>query len=188
MAWRLFLRGLRRATLALPLAVLLHPGNGHAQGISALDNPETDSGWQVDPRGMRHFTGLSCPDNLGRMSRVKILSSQLDRIAGCVYLSPEGIAAVIRSHPKGAGTQAQASFAERFSQAGFTLVDGEGPAASGVTFRIGGAREGMRSETLWRFDGAQMDYTLWMAYTLPLQGALVGPILQAFIEEAASQK
>lgn len=174
--------------LALALVAALHAGSARAQGINALDNPESDSGWQVDAHGMRHFTGLSCPDNLGRMSRVKILASELDRIAGCVYLSPEGIAAVIRSHPKGSGAEAQAAFTQRFSQAGFRRVNAEGAAASGVTFDIGAGDTGARRETLWRFAGARMDYTLWMAYLMPAQATLVGEILEAFVDEAASHE
>ena len=173
------------AALFCILAIGMTPAA--AQSINQLDNPETDSGWQVDPRGMRHFTGLSCPDRIDKMSRVKILSSELDRIAGCIYQSSNGISAVLRSHPKGTSEGTAVGFARRYSEAGFPRIEASGIAASGVTFRVGTEGGEIACETLWRFTGKEMDYTLWLAYKLPSQSEVIGPLLGAVVREVAAR-
>lgn len=178
-------RSIWRAVATLLCTYLACMVPAASQAASQLDNPETDSGWQVDPRGMRHFTGLSCPDQIDSMSRVKILSSDLDRIAGCIYQSPDGINAVLRSHPKGTSEGTAMDFAARYGEAGFTRIDASGVASSGVTFRLGTNGNDIACETLWRFAGKEMDYTLWLAYRLPSQSETIGPLLAAFIREIA---
>lgn len=178
-----FLNSLPFAALTLVLSLSL----AGAQSISPLDNAPLDSGWQIDPQGMRHYTGLVCRDRLGMLTRVKVLPGGMDTIAGCIYATPQGISAVLRSHAKGASAAVAANFAKRFSDAGFRRVETSGATASGLTFATGERETGTRCETLWRFTGNERDYTLWMAYTLPIQESEIGPIVATIIEEIAKR-
>ncbi|MXN63696.1 hypothetical protein GR183_02165 [Stappia sp. GBMRC 2046] len=173
--------------LSAVLALTFSPSMAGAQSISPLDNAPLDSGWQIDPHGMRHYTGLVCRDRLGMLTRVKVLPGGMDTIAGCIYATPQGLYAVLRSHEKGASAAVAANFAKRFSDVGFERVKTSGAAASGLTFSTGERETGTRCETLWRFTGNERDYTLWMAYTLPVQESEIGPIVAAIIEEIAKR-
>lgn len=176
-----------KALLAIAFILALSPLDAGAQQISPLDNAPLDSGWQIDPHGMRHYTGLVCRDRLGMLTRVKVLPGGMDTIAGCIYATPQGIYAALRSHAKGASAAVAANFAKRFSDAGFKRVDTTGATASGLTFATGERETGTRCETLWRFAGEERDYTLWMAYTLPVQESEIGPIVATIIEEVAKR-
>ncbi len=179
---------LKPAARSWLLALMAGLGTLVASGAQAqvqIDrSPET--GWQTDTRGMRHFTGLSCPDQVGRLSRVGVLSSGPDRIAGCIYLTPEGISAVLRSHPHGSSERTATAFVERYTKAGFQRIQTSGPAAAGVSFGTASDGASQRCETLWRFTGRSTDFTLWMAYSLPAEGELIAPLLNAFVAQIAA--
>ncbi|NRG17993.1 hypothetical protein HPQ64_09865 [Rhizobiales bacterium] len=180
---RLFLKLIPFAASILALL----PQVAGAQNVSPLDNAPLDSGWQIDPYGMRHYTGLVCRDRLGMLTRVKVLPGGMDTIAGCIYTTPQGIHAALRSHAKGASAGVATNFAKRFSDSGFKRVKTTGATASGLTFATGERETGTRCETLWRFAGKERDYTLWMAYTLPVQESEIGPIVATIIEEIAKR-
>lgn len=137
---------------------------------------------------MRHFTGLECPDRISTLSRIRVLSSAPDRIAGCVYQSSNGISGVLRSHPAGASARVAETFRTRFSQAGFAEVRLSGAAESGLSFRTGETEGKTRCETLWRFAGEGADYTLWLVYTLPAQAETIGPLVAAFARHLATSQ
>lgn len=179
-AGRVVRQGLRGArTLALGLAMAAGCLHAQAQPVSGTPGI-SDAGWKNVTAGMRHFTGLTCPDRLGSLNRLQVLASSPDRIAGCVYQSDTGISAILRSHPSGTSEQAARSFERRFTASGFKRLSASGVAANGISFRTGQDRAGTRCETLWRFRSRNAEYTLWMSYTLPLQEMAVGPIVEAF--------
>lgn len=186
------LRHRGRSAAGLVLAVILASaglaGPALTSAGATTDRPGlSDSGWRNVTAGMRHFTGLTCPDRIGSLSRLQVLASSSDRIAGCVYQSDTGIAAILRSHPPGESEEAARSFAERYAEAGFPRMATSGAAASGLTVRTGEDRSGTRVETLWRFHTRRADYTLWMSYALPLQADAIGPLVAAFATELAEE-
>lgn len=172
MAWPLLL------ALSLPLALA-------APALAQRDARDSDSGWHTVIGGMRHFTGLTCPDRIGMLSRVRVLTSAADRIAGCVYLATNGISVVVRSHLPGSSAAAARAFNRRYSAAGFKRLAATGAAAAGLSFNTGVTGDRTRCETLWRLTGRRTDYTLWMAYSLPDQGDLVGPLVADFTRQLA---
>lgn len=154
---------------------------------AAAQDKATDAGWTNVVDGMRHFTGLICPDKLASLNRTRVLSGAADRHAGCVYQNAEGISVVLRNHPSGAGEQAARAFRDRFRSAGFTMVETTGAAASGISF-LTGARGGKeRCETLWRLRNGSADFTLWIAYALPDETGEIGALVAAFARLLASR-
>lgn len=168
------------AVAALALAVAWTPP-------AAAQERGTDAGWTNVVDGMRHFTGLVCPDTLATLNRTRVLVGSADRLAGCVYQNAEGISAVLRSHPSGTGEQAARSFRDRFRAAGFKLVATSGAAASGISFLTGRRGTSDRCETLWRFRNGTADYTLWISYALPDEADEIGPLVTAFAGLLASR-
>lgn len=154
---------------------------------AAAQERGTDAGWTNVVNGMRHFTGLVCPDTLATLNRTRVLVGSADRLAGCVYQNANGISAVLRSHPSGAGAQAARAFRNRFRAAGFELVTTSGAAASGISFLTGKRGTSERCETLWRFRNGDADYTLWIAYSLPEEAGDIGPLVTAFAGLLASR-
>jgi hypothetical protein len=167
-------------TAAAIVATAVCPAAAQRSG-SAL----SDAGWKTVANGMRHFTGLTCPDRVGSLSRLQVLPSSADRVAGCIYQSDTGISAILRSHPSGNSAQAAREFETRYGEAGFSRLSATGAAASGISFKTGETRNGTRCETLWRFHARASDYTLWMSYTLPQQETTIGPLVTAFAAQLA---
>lgn len=174
----------RRSRAAWPLLLALSLQLAPAAPAQS-DERGSDSGWHTVIGGMRHFTGLTCPDRIGMLSRVRVLTSAADRIAGCVYLATNGISVVVRSHLPGSSAATARAFDRRYSTAGFKRLAATGAAAAGLSFNTGTTGERTRCETLWRLTGRRTDYTLWMAYSLPDQGDLVGPLVADFTRQLA---
>jgi len=172
--------------LALMLGLCLAPGLALAPTPAAAQSTGSDSGWRTVTTGMRHFTGLVCPDRISTLSRIRVLTSAPDRIAGCVYQASNGISGVLRSHPAGTSARVAETFRDRFSQAGFEEVRLSGAAEAGISFRTGETDGRTRCETLWRFAAQGADYTLWLVYTLPAQAETIGPLVAAFARHLAS--
>jgi hypothetical protein len=166
--------GRRLVVLAAALTVALAATQSPAQERAS------DSGWKTVTAGMRHFTGLTCPDQVATLNRIRVLTGSVDRIAGCIYQNAEGVSAIVRSHPSGSGATAARDFRERYSAAGFPLLETSGAAAAGISFLTGSENGDNRCETLWRFRTGTTDYTLWMVYSLPGQEAEIGPLVTAF--------
>ncbi len=160
----------------------------HAQSLNMSAELTQDAGWSVSPYGMRHFTGLRCPDRVGPLSRVKVLASAMDRIAGCIYVGDGGVNVVLRSHHPGDSAAAAQSFLKRYSQAGFKRIHPEGAPSAGVSFLMGADARGSHCETLWRFKDKKHDYTLWMAYRLPGQANAINDILNAFMDDLTNAR
>lgn len=184
----------RRAACSRPLArfpcaaVLALALSATASVPPALSQQRsTESGWKVVTRGMRHFTGLTCPDEVASLNRIRVLSGSADRIAGCIYQNPAGISAIVRSHPSGNGAAAARAFRERYSAAGFPLLETTGAAAAAISFLTGEGKDTSRCESLWRFRTSNTDYTLWIAYTLPGQAGEIGPLVTSFAELLAEK-
>lgn len=176
----------RQVLLAASLFALLLLTAAWAAPAMAQDKG-TDAGWTNVINGMRHFTGLVCPDKLASLNRTRVLSGSADRHAGCVYQNAEGISAVLRTHPSGAGEQAARAFRDRFHAAGFKTAEMTGAAASGISF-LTGARGGKeRCETLWRLRNGSADFTLWIAYSLPDETGEIGALVAAFARLLASR-
>ena|GEM_PF-2190641 len=149
--------------------------------------PEHDAGWQSDVDGLRHFTGLRCPDVIGSFFRIKVMKGDAVSLASCIYTGRDGITAVLRKHLQATGRREALTFSRSYKAAGFEPVKLTGAAASGISFRTRNWTPATLCETLWYFSGEKADYTLWLAYTLPTQEAEVGPAVTAFTEALASQ-
>lgn len=149
--------------------------------------PEHEAGWQSDLEGLRHFTGLRCPDTIGPFYRIKVMEGEGSSLSGCIYTGRDGLTAVLRNHTHGTGRQEALTFSRNYKAAGFEPVKLSGAAASGVSFRTRGWTSTSLCETLWYFSGAKADYTLWIAFTLPAQEADIGPALEVFTAALARQ-
>lgn len=143
--------------------------------------PEESLGWQTDVEGMRHFSGLRCPDEVGSFYRTKVLGSDGDRTAACIYTGRDGMSAVLRQHVMGSGRQEAEHFLQNYEKASFERIKLSGPAAEGISFKTRFWTSTVKCETLWYFSGHKADYTLWMSYGLPSQEADVGPELEDFV-------
>ncbi|MDN3719948.1 hypothetical protein QW131_13995 [Roseibium salinum] len=113
--------------------------------------PEYDAGWQSDVGGLRHFTGLRCPDMIGPFYRVKVMKGDGVSLAGCVYTGRDGISAVLRKHLPDTGRQQALTFSRNYKAAGFDPIKLSGAAASGISFRTSKQTPGTLCETLWYF-------------------------------------
>lgn len=149
--------------------------------------PEQEAGWQSDVDGLRHFTGLRCPDMIGPFYRIKVMESEGTSLSGCIYTGRDGLTAILRNHAHGTGRQEAFTFSRNYKAAGFEPVKLSGAAASGVSYRTRSWTPTSLCETLWYFSGAKADYTLWIAFTLPTQEADIGPALEVFTEALARQ-
>ncbi|PVB59304.1 hypothetical protein DCO57_23075 [Labrenzia sp. 011] len=149
--------------------------------------PEQDAGWQSDFSGLRHFTGLRCPDMIGTFYRIKVMQGDAVSLAGCVYTGRGGITAVLRNHLEDTGRREALTFSRNYKAAGFEPIRLTGAAASGTSFRTRNWTAKSLCETLWYFSGEKADYTLWLSYTLPTQEVEIGPALAAFTQALASQ-
>ena len=158
---------------------------GGLSGDGRAQDGATESGWRTVTTGMRHFTGLTCPDRVASLNRIHVLGSGVDRVAGCVYQGDDGTNAILRSHPVGTSAEITRTFSKRYSEAGFARLETTGASAAGVSFRTGRRGDGTRCETLWRFTAQTADYTLWMVYTLPSQAESIGPMVTAFAQVMA---
>ncbi|GAB4535680.1 MAG: hypothetical protein Tsb0019_37160 [Roseibium sp.] len=155
--------------------------------VRAQVPPEKDAGWQSDVGGLRHFTGLRCPDMIGSYYRIKVMEGDAVSLAGCIYTGRDGITAVLRKHLEGTGRREALTFSRSYKAAGFEPLKLSGAAASGISFRTRGWTETSLCETLWYFSGSKADYTLWLSYTLPTQEGEIGPAVSAFTDSLASQ-
>ncbi|WP_297579148.1 hypothetical protein [Roseibium sp.] len=179
---------MRAAALLLILVglSLLQPGLATIPA-SAQVPPEKEAGWQSDVKGLRHFTGLRCPDVVGPFFRIKVMEGDADSQAGCIYTGRDGITAVLRKHLQATGRRQALKFSRNYKAAGFEPIKLTGAAASGVSFRTRNWTPNSLCETLWYFSAKEADYTLWLAYTLPTQEIDVGPALAAFTAILAQQ-
>lgn len=159
-------------TLALFPAVL--SGTAQAQ--------EDEGGWVSDFEGLRHFSGLRCPDVVGDLLRSKVLGADSDRMAGCIYSGEGGMTAVLRQHLLGSGTAEARKYMKNYKAAGFREIALTGVAESGISFVTRDWTPATQCETLWHFSGKKADYTLWLTYILPGQETVVGPAVAAFTE------
>jgi len=149
--------------------------------------PEKDAGWQSDVGGLRHFTGLRCPDMIGPFYRIKVMEGDQVSLAGCIYTGRDGITAVLRKHLEGTGRREALTFSRNYKAAGFEPIKLTGAAASGISFRTRSFAPTNLCETLWYFSSAKADYTLWLSYTLPTQEVEIGPAVSAFTQALANQ-
>ncbi|ADZ69945.1 hypothetical protein [Polymorphum gilvum] len=183
-------RGKVAAAAALACAIQIltaAPGQGTGSDRSRQVQGEYEVGWVNDAQGMRHYSGLSCPNRVGTMTRTKVLAATDRRAAGCVYAGDGSFQAVVRQHVKGTGRSDATAFAERYRAAGLEQVTMTGISGSGVTFRMGDGDGRTTCETLWHLSGASADYTLWFSYSLPEHGTAVAPAFEAFQNTLARQ-
>lgn len=159
----------------LPVAAL-------AFTVSTSHARDEQVGWVSDIAGLRHFSGMRCPDIVGGFIRSKVLTADADRMAGCIYSGDNGMTAVLRQHLNGTGQAEARKFVKAFKSSGFAPVNLSGAAQSGVSFITRGWTQATQCETLWHFSGKKADFTLWLAYTLPAQETEIGPAVAAFTE------
>lgn len=175
--------GLRSwARVIVPAACLLA-----ALPASAQVPPEKEAGWQSDVEGLRHFTGLRCPDVIGPFYRIKVMEGDASSLAGCIYTGRDGMTAVIRQHVQETGRREALKFARSYKAAGFEPVNLSGAAATGVSFRTRNWTPTSLCETLWHFSGEKADFTLWLSYALPTQQDDIGPAFALFQQSLAQQ-
>ncbi|WP_417677438.1 hypothetical protein [Roseibium sp.] len=150
------------------------PGVANAQ--------EDEDGWVSDFEGLRHFSGMRCPDVVGGFLRSKVLGADSDRMAGCIYSGEDGMTAVLRQHLLGTGTVEARKYMMNFKAAGFREITLTGVAHSGISFVTRDWTQATQCETLWHYSGKKADYTLWLTYSLPGQETIIGPAVAAFTE------
>ncbi|MEM5582021.1 hypothetical protein WNZ15_06130 [Roseibium sp. AS2] len=175
------------ALISVFAAVGLLTGPGGFAPARAQVPPEKDAGWQSDVGGLRHFTGLRCPDMIGSYYRIKVMEGNEVSLAGCIYTGRDGVTAVLRKHIESSGRREALAFSRSYKAAGFEPIKLSGAAASGISFRTRSWTPTSLCETLWYFSGAKADFTLWLSYTLPTQEIEVGPAVAAFTGALASQ-
>jgi hypothetical protein len=158
-----------------------------AASSSAQVPPEKDAGWQSDVSGLRHFSGLRCPDVIGVFYRIKVMEGDASSLAGCIYTGRDGITAVLRKHDHATGRREALKFSRNYKAAGFEAIKLSGVASSGISFRTRSWTPTSLCETLWYFSSEKSDYTLWLSYVLPTQEVDVGPALTSFTEALANQ-
>ncbi|EFO30788.1 conserved hypothetical protein [Roseibium sp. TrichSKD4] len=141
---------------------------------------DQQEGWVEDMAGMRHYSGLRCPDLVGPLARAKVLAADADRVAGCIYLGRDGINAILRKHVPGSGRQSTYLFKKNYSSAGFQQVQLTGVSASGVSFKTRQRGDRVYIETMWQFEGEKADFTLWLYYILPKHETDIAATLEAF--------
>lgn len=179
---------MKAGAVILLLAGLALPQLGVSTTTSVAQvPPEKDAGWQSDVGGLRHFTGLRCPDVIGAYFRIKAMEGDADSLASCIYTGRDGITAVLRKHLQATGRRQALKFSRNYKAAGFEPIKLTGAAGSGISFRTRNWTPTSLCETLWYFSGAKADYTLWLSYTLPTQESEVGPALAAFTDILTQQ-
>ncbi|WP_305983968.1 hypothetical protein [Roseibium sp. MMSF_3544] len=161
-------------------------------GITALPSaaqvpPEKEAGWQSDVSGLRHFTGLRCPDVIGPFYRIKVIEGDATSLAGCIYTGRDGMTAVLRQHLQETGRREALKFSRNYKAAGFEPVKLSGASATGISFRTRNWTATALYETLWYFSGNNADFTLWLSYTLPSQEGEIGPTIAAFTQALTQQ-
>lgn len=157
------------------------------QMASSQVAPEADAGWQSDVEGLRHFTGLRCPDIIGAFYRIKVMEGDGTSLSGCIYTGRDGMTAVLRTHLQGTGRREALTFSRNYKAAGFEPIQLTGAAATGISFRTGTRESASHCETMWYFSGSKADYTLWMSYTLPRQEIDIGPAITSFTNALTRQ-
>ena len=160
--------------LALGLFLAAFSGVANAQ--------DDENGWVSDFEGLRHFSGMRCPDIVGDFLRSKALGAESDRMAGCIYSGEDGMTAVLRQHLLGTGTAEARKYMKNYKAAGFREIKLTGVAESGISFVTRDWTQATQCETLWHFSGKKADYTLWLTYSLPGQETIIGPAVAAFTE------
>lgn len=181
-------RPMSRARRTSPATIWLSAGlcmaalitTAAAQVAAPRTQNQEQVGWVSIVDGMRHFSGMRCPDVVGPFFRTKVLAADADRLAGCQYSAAGGMQAIMRKHLSGTGASAARAFLNNYRAGGFSQAKVTGIAETGVTFITGGGADSAMCETLWRFSGEKSDYTLWLSYTLPAQETQVGPAVAAF--------
>ncbi|WP_439529759.1 hypothetical protein [Pannonibacter sp.] len=169
----------------LILAGLLQPEPVLAQTAAPKVQSEYEAGWVNDALGMRHFSGLSCPNRLGDLTRTKVLAAARTRLAGCIYTSERGMQLVIRQHAPDTGRDEAKRFADAYQKAGYALLRLSGVAEQGITFRTGGTDERALLESFWHLKGRSSDYSLWISYNLPDHETVLEPAFQEITEQLA---
>jgi len=176
-----------RPLAALLLAAWIAPLAVQAQDMGPGTQSEDQGGWVGDVFGMRHFSGMRCPDIVGPFFRTKTFAADADRMAGCLYSGRDGMQVVVRQHLSGTGPQAAATFRDNYMASGFEQVQMSGVAERGISFKTRDWGGLTHCETLWHFQGRKADFSVWMGYALPAQEADVGPALAAFEDMLARQ-
>ena len=90
-------------TFGVVAALLANSASPMAQTAAPKVQSEYEAGWVNDALGMRHFSGLSCPNRLGDLTRTKVLAAARTRLAGCIYSSEQGLQIVVRQHAPDTG-------------------------------------------------------------------------------------
>lgn len=181
---------LRRRTAGFAALLLTCSGlPSEAQIAAPSVQNEYEAGWINDATGMRHFTGFSCPNELGSLTRSKVMPTVNSRVASCVYIEEStGIEVVISAFQQGTARQEVANFMRGYQAAGFKELKLSGIAASGITFTTGGDQERMLCETLWPLSGKSADYTVWIHYSLPFHEKAIEPVFNAVLEMLKAQR
>lgn len=175
-------------TVGVVAALVANSASLEAQTAAPKVQSEYEAGWVNDALGMRHFSGLSCPNRLGDLTRTKVLAAARTRLAGCIYSSEQGLQIVVRQHAPDTGPLEAQRFAASYQAARFAPVRLSGVSSQGITFRTGGTEERALLETFWHMRGRSSDYSLWISYTLPEHENLVEPAYMELRDQLARLK
>ena len=172
------------AALAFAPAVL--PASAQTAAPSVQN--EYEAGWINDAQGMRHFTGFRCPNEVGGLTRSKVMPTVNSRVASCIYVDETGgIQVVVSAFQQGMARREAGKFKTGYQAAGYKELALSGIAASGITFTTGGGQGRMLCETLWPMSGKSADYTVWIHYSLPFHEQAVEPAFNAVVEMLKAQ-
>ncbi len=131
---------------------------------SLLYQPHTlHNGWRKDIDALTHFTGMLCPNYIGKLSRSGLVPDMKELGIGCIYETEGGgITVIFRRHAKGTATELIRSFKNGYQKSQFPPLQTQ-TSQSNVTFQTGAGIGPDRIETFVSYTGNTADYTLWIS-------------------------
>lgn len=119
------------------------------------------NGWRKDVDALTHFSGMFCPDYIGKLSRSVLIPDMKELGVGCIYETEDGeIKTIFRRHKKGIAKQVLSNFASGFSQSHFQQLKLARP-ASKIAFRTETMKKLGRMESYISYSTPTSDYTVW---------------------------
>ncbi|SDR36936.1 hypothetical protein [Pseudovibrio sp. Tun.PSC04-5.I4] len=119
------------------------------------------NGWRKDIDALTHFSGMFCPDYIGKLSRSVLIPDMKELGIGCIYETEGGkIKTIFRRHKKGTAKQVLSNFNSGFTESHFQQLK-LGIPENEIAFRTE-TMEGMgRIESLISYTAPTSDYTVW---------------------------
>ncbi|KZL21366.1 hypothetical protein PsAD2_00657 [Pseudovibrio axinellae] len=148
----------------------VHPAQANnTVSESLLYQPHTlYSGWRKDIDTLTHFTGMFCPDYIGRLSRSAIVPDLKELGTGCVYETENGdIKVIFRRHKKDTSATLINNFKSGYTKSKFTLLKMDTP-TNEVAFQTETISRVGRIESFSAYTAPAADYTVWTSISSAL--------------------